>query len=77
MLLLIGSKCLIRSHGIFITVSNPIFNYVKKTGEHEVGALITTMVPHHLLTGLKQGCMLSSQSSSHSGSCVQPISLQI
>ena len=29
MLLLIDSKCLIRSHGIYITVSNPIFNYVK------------------------------------------------
>ena len=28
MLLLIDSKCLIRSHGIYITVSNPIFNYV-------------------------------------------------
>ena len=28
MLLLIDSKCLIRFHGIYITVSNPILNYV-------------------------------------------------
>ena len=51
--------------------------YSFQTGEHGVGALITTTVSHHLLTELKPGCMLSLQSSSHSGASVQPISLQI